>query len=259
MANFEDWCDSTERNISDHYLQSIKARDAEFMFGVQVMAALIPEHYASSRNIANAFEALGKPGLAAYIAGKLPETKQIRSGDLGEIFATEWINTRGNGYKTPIKRLRWKDHRNMSMRGEDVIGIYIDQSSQQLFFLKTEAKSRAKMTGEVVSEARDNLNKEQGLPSSHALMFIADRLNEQGEELLAKAILNATLRQGIVPGCVRHLIFLLSGNSSETMLTTSIEKYTGQNNQWGVCLRIARHGEFIAATFEKVISDASNS
>ncbi|MCB4981470.1 hypothetical protein E0W79_08950, partial [Klebsiella pneumoniae] len=74
-----------------------------------------------------------------------------------------------------------------------------------------------------------------------------------------KAILNATLRQGIVPGCVRHLIFLLSGNSSETMLTTSIEKYTGQNNQWGVCLRIARHGEFIAATFEKVISDASNS
>ncbi|MCZ3404753.1 hypothetical protein LRS17_23565, partial [Klebsiella pneumoniae] len=52
MANFEDWCDSTERNISDHYLQSIKARDAEFMFGVQVMAALIPEHYASSRNIA---------------------------------------------------------------------------------------------------------------------------------------------------------------------------------------------------------------
>ncbi|MCV5197406.1 DUF1837 domain-containing protein, partial [Escherichia coli] len=104
----------------------------------------------------------GKPGLAAYIAGKLPETKQIRSGDLGEIFATEWINARSNGYKTPIKRLRWKDHRNMSMRGEDVIGIYIDQSSQQLFFLKTEAKSRAKMTGEVVSEARDNLNKEQG-------------------------------------------------------------------------------------------------
>lgn len=73
------------------------------MFGVQVMAALIPEHYASPRNIANAFEALGKPGLAAYIAGKLPETKQIRSGDLGEIFATEWINARSNGYKTPIK------------------------------------------------------------------------------------------------------------------------------------------------------------
>ncbi|MGX6576344.1 hypothetical protein ACWM58_24840 [Klebsiella quasipneumoniae] len=67
MANFEDWCDSTERNISDHYLQSIKARDAEFMFGVQVMAALIPEHYASSRNIANAFEALGKVRISGEI------------------------------------------------------------------------------------------------------------------------------------------------------------------------------------------------
>ncbi len=71
MANFEDWCDSTERNISDHYLQSITARDAECMFGVQVMAALIPEHYASPRNIANAFEALGKVRISRSFLPKL--------------------------------------------------------------------------------------------------------------------------------------------------------------------------------------------
>ena len=39
----------------------------------------------------------------------------------GEIYATEWIDAHSGGYRAPIKRLRWKDHRNMAMRGEDVI------------------------------------------------------------------------------------------------------------------------------------------
>ena len=70
------------------------------------------------------------------------QTKQIRSGDLGEIYATEWIDAHSGGYRAPIKRLRWKDHRNMAMRGDDVIGILQDAQTQRLHFLKTEAKSR---------------------------------------------------------------------------------------------------------------------
>ena len=69
---------------------------------------------------------LGKPAAAALIQGKLPTNKAIRSGDLGEIYATEWIDAHSGGYRAPIKRLRWKDHRNMAMRGDDVIGILQD-------------------------------------------------------------------------------------------------------------------------------------
>ena len=50
----------------------------------------------------------------------------MRSGDLGEIYATEWIDSSERRLRAPIKRLRWKDHRNMAMRGDDVIGILQD-------------------------------------------------------------------------------------------------------------------------------------
>ena len=57
------------------------------------------------------------------------DARQIRSGDLGEIYATEWIDAHSGGYRAPIKRLRWKDHRNMAMRGDDVIGILQDAAN----------------------------------------------------------------------------------------------------------------------------------
>src|ERR1700720_173110 len=88
--------------------------------GIDATAAILPGHYASEEHVARALARLGKPAAAALIQGKLPTTKQIRSGDLGEIYATEWIDAH-SGYRAPIKRLRWKDHRNMAMRGDDVI------------------------------------------------------------------------------------------------------------------------------------------
>ena len=70
------------------------------------------------------------PRAAALIESKLPTTTQIRFGDLGEIYATEWIDAHSGSYRAPIKRLRWKDHRNMAMRGDDVIGILQDAQRQ---------------------------------------------------------------------------------------------------------------------------------
>lgn len=256
MALFNAWCDSADFSVGTHFLHTITARDADFTTGVGVMASHVPEHYASPQNIAFALEKLGKPGAASYLSEKLPQTKQIRSGDLGEIFATEWINVRGKGFSAPVKRLRWRDHRNMAMRGEDVVGVYVDKASQKLFFLKTEAKSRTSMTSKVITEARECLDKDNGLVSPHALIYLAERLNEQDDDELAGAILNTALNEGYTKDRVRHLLFLLSGNASEKMLATSMGTYAGQVHQWGVSFRINRHGEFIAATYEKVIANA---
>jgi hypothetical protein len=60
--------------------------------GIQATAAIVPGHYASEEQVARALARLGKPAAAALIQGKLPTTKAIRSGDLGEIYATEWID-----------------------------------------------------------------------------------------------------------------------------------------------------------------------
>ncbi len=255
MAQFANWCTHCDTPVGAHYMRVLTGDASRLHFGIGATAAIVPSHYASEEHVARVLRLLGKPGAAALIEEKLPTTKAIRSGDLGEIFATEWIATH-TGYQVPVKRLRWKDHRNMAMRGEDVIGIALDPSTSQISFLKTEAKSRANLTAGVITEARAGLDKENGLPSAHALSFISARLVELGNLPLADAIDNATLNVGIQPGSVRHLLFTFSGNTPDGLLSAALQTYSGAYAQWSVGLRVDGHTAFVGAVFDKVIADA---
>jgi HxlR-like helix-turn-helix len=99
-----------------HGLQILTARIEHTHFARDAVAAAVPGHYTSEKHMAHLLERLRKAGAAAFIREKSPETKSIRSGDLGEILAIEYIGEE-TPYTVPIKRLRWKDHRNMAMRG----------------------------------------------------------------------------------------------------------------------------------------------
>ena len=255
MVQFDAWCGAVDSKVGQHDVRVLTGNPAQLHFGINMTAAIVPGHYASEEHIARVLRNLGKPAAAALVEGKLPTTKAIRSGDLGEILATEWISAH-SGYQVPIKRLRWKDHRNMAMRGEDVIGIAQDVNTQQLLLLKTEAKSRAVLTGQVVTQARASLDKEAGLPSGHALTFISARLVAMGNELLADAIDKATLNVGIPPNTIRHLLFTFSGNEPSGMLTASLQGYAGTFPQWSVGVHIDGHPGFIGAVYDRVISSA---
>jgi hypothetical protein len=231
---------------------------ASLATGIQATAAIVPTHYASEEQVARALARLGKPAAATLIQGKLPTTKAIRSGDLGEIYATEWIDAHSGGYHAPIKRLRWKDHRNMAMRGDDVIGILQDAQTRPLLFLKTEAKSRATLSAQVLIDARAGLDKDGGLPSAHALSFISARLLELDNLPLADAIDDALLKHGISPQNVCHLLFTFSGNAPNAFLTASLQAYPGPINQWGIGLRVDGHAAFIGAIYDRVIANANN-
>lgn len=219
MAQFNDWCLWVDEQVGNHFRRVMTGQAATLPTGIQATAAILPGHYASEEQVARALARLGKPAAAELIQGKLPTTKAIRSGDLGEIYATEWIDAHSGGYRAPIKRLRWKDHRNMAMRGDDVIGILHDVQTQRLHFLKTEAKSRVTLTAQVLTEARAGLDKDGGLPSAHALSFISARLFELGNLPLADAIDDALLKHGIPVQNVRHLLFTFSGNAPDALLT----------------------------------------
>lgn len=258
VAKFNDWCLSANEPVGDHSLQVMTAQAESLPTGIQATAAIVPGHYASEEKVARALERLGKPASAALIQGKLPTTKTIRSGDLGEIFATEWIDKHSGGYFAPIKRLRWKDHRNMAMRGDDVIGIFQDAQTQRLNFLKTEAKSRASLTTQVLTEARAGLDKDGGRPSAHSLFFISERLLELGNLSLADAIDDALLKHGIPLQSVRHLLFTFSGNAPDALLAASLQAYPGPINQWGVGLHIDGHAAFIGAVYDRVIANVDN-
>lgn len=257
MVNFPNWCIKREESVGTHQLSVIASRPDSIANGCAAVAAIVPEHYAAEEQVARILRRLGRPEAAAFIENKLPTTKSIRSGDLGEILATEYI-VGETPYDVPIKRLRWKDHRNMAMRGDDVIGLKRDQTTGRLHFLKTEAKSRAALAGGVVTEAREGLDKEGGLPSAHALEFISARLMEAGEDALADAIDDALLKHGIAPQTVTHLLFTFSGNDPGNILRANLEGYAGGYPQNYVGVRIDAHGAFIAEVYNRVIADANN-
>ena len=228
------------------------------MAGIEATAAVVPTHYAAEEQVARALARLGKPAAAALIESKLPTDKRIRSGELGEIFATEWIDAHSGGYHGPVKRLRWKDHREMPMRGDDVIAILQDPGSQRLRFLKAEAKSRIRLTAQVLADARTGLDKDGGLPSAHALSFISARLFELGDWALVDAIDDALLKHGISIQNVRHLLFTFSDNAPNALLTESLQAYEGTVTQWGVGLHVEGHADFVAAVYERMITNANN-
>lgn len=258
MVPFYDWCDSADMPLGNHHVRVMTGRLGDIATGIQMTARAIPAHYTTEARIATALAKLGKTAAAHMLSDLLPQTAQIRSGDLGEIYATEWIEAY-SGYRAPIKRLRWKDHRNMAMRGDDVIGMLLDAETQRLSFLKTEAKSRINLRAQTLDEARSGLDKDNGLPSSHALSFISARLMEIGTNApLVDAIDEALYRHGILPESVKHLLFTFSGNSPQALLTQALQAYPGPIGQWGVGLHIDNHAAFVGAVYDRVIADANN-
>ena len=257
MVQFNDWCDSADTPLGNHHVRVMTGRPADAVTGIQVTATAVPAHYAAEERIAAALARLGRAAAAQLITDLLPQTPQIRSGDLGEIYATEWIDAH-SGYRAPIKRLRWKDHRNMAMRGDDVIGMILDPATERLRFLKTEAKSRIDLRAQTLHEARTGLDKDGGLPSSHALSFISARLMELGIDApLVDAIDEALYRHGIPPESVKHLLFTFSGNSPQALLMQALQAYPGPIGQWGVGLHVDGHAAFVGAVYDRVIADAN--
>ena len=257
MVQFNDWCDATDTPLGNHHVRVMTGRAAHAARGIQLTASAVPAHYAAEERLAAALARLGKPAAAKLVTDLLPQTPQIRSGDLGEIYATEWIDAH-SGYRAPIKRLRWKDHRDMAMRGDDVIGMILDPATQRLRFLKTEAKSRIDLRAQTLQEARAGLDKDGGLPSSHALSFISARLMDLGTDApLVDAIDEALYRHGIPAEHVRHLLFTFSGNAPEALLTQALQAYPGPIGQWGVGLHVDGHAAFVGAVYAQVIANAN--
>ncbi|CAG9933291.1 protein of unknown function [Candidatus Nitrotoga arctica] len=58
--------------------------------------------------------------------------------------------------------MRWKVHRNMSMRGEDVLAFGLDAATGDVLILKGEAKSRVSLSGHDCDHRAKNALCEQG-------------------------------------------------------------------------------------------------
>jgi hypothetical protein len=253
MIPFDGWCGRKDQKVNGHELTILIGLSAKLGLARDELAAVVPAHYAAEERIAGIMSRLGKQRAADYIRHKLPTSKNIRSGDLGEILGSEYIED-ATDYEVAVNRLRWKDHRNMAMRGDDIIAIKIEKPGSKPEFLKGEVKSRVAISGPVVAEARKALRKNNSRPSPHALSFIADRLHSEDETDLADAIDDAQLKDGIALKQVAHLLFTFSGNDPKEFLTSHLQGYAGKVRQIAVGLHVGTHQKFIREVYKKVVA-----
>lgn len=252
MTRFSEWCTEIDVASTGSHRQKMLCADPEkVMAAVTIVAGVVPDHYVMPGRLAGLFSRLGRSAVAEFIATKMPTSPQIKSGDLGEVLCTTFVHEQ-TPFKQGIKRLRWKDHRNMSMRGDDVLGFNLDHATGHLTVLKAESKSGIAMRSTTVNDARAALSSFGELPSPHAMSFVADRLTESGEISLKNAIDDAQLKNPLKPADVTHLLFAFSGNDTTKILQANLRDYAGGATQMYVGLRVAEHQKFISSVFTAV-------
>lgn len=121
MGLYERWCEATKESDKRKHYWTYAEKDAGRDEISGDLAETIRSHYDRLERIAEDVERLGYKLAATILSEAMPQTARGRSGDLGEILATELVEEE-IGLRVPVRRLRYKDGRNMAMRGDDFIG-----------------------------------------------------------------------------------------------------------------------------------------
>jgi hypothetical protein len=252
MALFGDWCDSDEdRENKKRFLKFTEKNEGRDTIMAD-LAETVRSHYDSLERIADDVAELGYADASAILRERLPRGKRARSGDLGEILASE-LTEEKLGFQVPVRRMRFKDGREVALRGDDFIGIAYDHERELLRLLKGESKSRLLLGKGTITSAREALNRHDGRCTPASLLFVADRLMDRGgkEEVLGKLLRTEVARNSLPPSSIEHVLFTISGNGAPNALADDYEALDQARLQHVVNLRIEDHQEFIAETFDK--------
>jgi hypothetical protein len=248
---FNPWCDCAVQTLGLHKIVALREKSGARQAMLAGLGATIRGHYEHPATIADDIKRLGMEKTASLLRAELPKTKRGRSGDFGEILATEYVNEQTQ-FRVPINRLRYKDGRELALRGDDIVGILV--AERRLKFLKGEAKSRDRISATTVKEAREALESNKGRPSSYSLNFVAKRLLEKADaesKDLGRMIRDTLAERSVTRDQIRHLIFTVSGNGSSNLLKHDLEQYRGSIPQELVDLITPDHPALIARSFRE--------
>lgn len=254
MGLYGKWCDATKsQSKRKHYwtyVEKFGGRDE--IRGL--LTETIRSHFEQLERIANDVERLGYNLAAEILRAELPQTPKSRSGDLGEILATELVEEEV-GLRVPVRRLRYKDGRNMAMRGDDFIGAGYGAADSKLWLLKGEAKSNKVLGKSTVTAARKALDRHDGRCTPDSLLFVANRLLESSDAAdmeLGRAIRDEVGLKALKASRIDHMLFTVSGNGPHASLKVDLDATGTNRDQYAVNLHIADHQEFIAEMFKEV-------
>lgn len=191
-------------------------------------------------------ERLLTPGAVAAALQRIPKSQRQRSGDIGEILASSWIDECTH-FHLPVRRLRHKADREFPMQGDDLVAVS-DEDPPRL--LKGEAKSRAALDDDTVEKASDALNARDGRPKSETLGFLSMRLRESGQDEWAERI------EAFLDDCddaqIEHLLFTFSGNDPRELFEPVAASARSVIRRHVVGVTVEDHQVFIHTAFERV-------
>jgi hypothetical protein len=252
---FKTWCDSYgEEDECKRYWSFSEKKGGRDAIRTS-LAKTMRSHYDRMERIAADVARLGYEAAATILAAAIPKKPKARSGDLGEILATELVEEKIR-LNVPVRRLRYKDGREMAMRGDDFIGAGYGADDHKLWLLKGEAKSNKVLGKTTVTNARKVLNRDNGRCTPDSLLFVANRLLESADEqevALGRAIRDEVGCNSLRPDRIDHMLFTVSGNDPPAALKDDFEAAGTERDQYVVNLRIEDHQEFIAEMYEKAL------
>jgi hypothetical protein len=252
MPLFDDWCDNNEdREEKKRFWKLTEKADGREAI-LDDLAERVRSHYDSLERIADDVEALDYEAASAILRERLPRGKKARSGDLGEILASELIEEK-LGFEVPVRRMRFKDGREVALRGDDFIGVEYDDDQGRLRLLKGESKSRKTLSKGAIKGARRTLNRDDGRCTPISLLFVADRLMDRGgdEEIIGKVIRAEVARRALPPARIAHALFTVSGNAPPEALAQDFEALGQERRHLVINLHIEDHQEFIKEIYEE--------
>jgi hypothetical protein len=251
---FDDWCTLARDENGEKRLWRLAEKENKRARVRLRLVEIVRSHYDGLDRIADDVDALGYEGAAKILRERLPQTRRARSGELGEILAAELVEEKV-GFRIPVRRLRYKDGRDMALRGDDFLGIATDDEDR-LRLLKGESKSAATVGKKTVGNARKALSSHDGRPTPISLLFVADRLIEAegAEGELGRLLRNEVAEKSIPPSRIDHALFTLSGNDPTGLLTEDLEGADSKHGHTVVNLRIEDHQDFIADIYDGALA-----
>jgi hypothetical protein len=103
---FDDWCAKKESEDQRKHLWTLVEKGGGRDAIRDRLAETMRSHYERLDRIADDIARLGYEGAAELLRTVMPRNAKARSGELGEILATELVEEE-TGFRVPVRRLRY--------------------------------------------------------------------------------------------------------------------------------------------------------
>jgi hypothetical protein len=238
---FDDWLESMPPTATNVPL--FKERSGMRSVGLDALKTLLADHFVGEEVV---LKMGGYAKVAMVLKNSVPSRKRTRSGDLGELIATEYVDA-NTTFRVPIRKLRWKSDREMPMHGNDVVAVEVNRKAPRV--LKGESKSRVKFASGVVEEAAKGLDGHDGRPNPATLAFIMKRLYEENRDQEAKVFEGLQVDGALPARNVLHLIFALAGKDPTKHLAAAPKPKNSAIRRSAAAVVITDHAAFVEAVY----------